>query len=188
MDPARLAVYKSLLRNKLRRRVRGIRFSSRARKSQKILSRVASLPDFRTAESILIYASLPDEVQTQGLIRSALKKKKSVYLPSFAGSGGTLSIFKISTLAELKRGKFGIFEPRVLPSRKGNPREIDLAIVPGVGFDLKGRRLGRGGGHFDRFLKKARRAKKIGLAFGEQILPSIPAGPHDVMMDKVISD
>ena len=147
------------------------------------------MPSFQTSQNIMTYAALPGEVQTGPLIRKMLAMKKNVFLPRIHSARRPMSIFQIyHPSRDLRKGRYGILQPRPLKTRKGNPKNLDLVLVPGVGFDRKGSRLGRGAGYFDRFLKKAKRSKKIALAFREQVLGKIPHGPHDVLMDRVITD
>jgi 5-formyltetrahydrofolate cyclo-ligase len=87
--------------------------------------------------------------------------------------------------ARLKKGPYGICEPVV--QRFVKREDLDLVIVPGVAFDRRGNRLGRGKGYYDRFLKKLpNEAISFGLAFDFQILPSLPATKTDVSVNKVI--
>jgi 5-formyltetrahydrofolate cyclo-ligase len=65
---------------------------------------------------------------------------------------------------------------------------MDLIIVPGVAFDRKGGRLGRGAGYYDRLLRKARSVPKIGLCFREQLVRKVPMKKHDMSVDKIITD
>ena len=97
-----------------------------------------------------------------------------------------IQIIEISDLKELSRGPYGILEPPLNQSYLGKPEELDLAIVPGLGFDRGGGRLGHGLGYFDRFLLEVRKAYKIGLAFECQIMDEIPCEAHDVVMDEVL--
>ena len=87
---------------------------------------------------------------------------------------------------ELKPGAFGILEPAFDPKRLGRPEDLGLAVVPGLGFDRRGGRLGRGEGYFDRFLAEAKKAYKVGLAFEFQIVDEVPREAKDVSVDEVI--
>lgn len=137
----------------------------------------------------MTYIALSDEVETRGLILKALALRKKIYVPRLNRSRGEMMAVPIQNLStELSKGSYGVLEPKRLNSSKRKKATFDLVIVPGVGFDKKGGRLGRGGGHFDRFLKKVKRAKKIGLAFREQIVKKIPMGRTDIRVDRVVTD
>ena len=87
--------------------------------------------------------------------------------------------------AHLKKGPYGVAEPVI--SRFIRPEDLDLVITPGVAFDKKGNRLGRGKGYYDRFLSKLPKdTPSIGLAFRLQILPAVPTTFHDVSVKKVL--
>ena len=189
MATARTKPAKSRLRKRLRRILKGLASSQKKRKSQKIFLKVTALREFRTARSVLLYASKSEEVDTYRLIERALSLKKKVYLPRIDLRRKKLSLYRIRDLKrDLVRGPYGILQPRLLPNRRGEEKELDLVIAPGLGFSRRGARLGRGGGYFDRFLRKAKRAKKIGVAFREQIVKKIPVQAHDICMDRVITD
>ena len=189
MDSFQLRMTKSFLRKQLRITLKKIGALDRKRKSRKIIVRVSKLPAFKKAGSIFTYVALPNEVETHGLIRQALTMKKNVYAPRMNRRSREITFFQIRNFPkDLRKGMFGIPEPRPIASRRGSPQASDLVIVPALGFDRTGRRIGRGGGYFDRFLRKAKRATKIGLAFREQVVKKIPQGSNDVCVDCVITD
>lgn len=87
------------------------------------------------------------------------------------------------------RGKYGLLEPRVPPGAEGIRKGFDLVVVPGVAFDSRGRRLGKGYGYYDRFLSGlAGSAVTVGLAFSRQLLPEVPVDPWDVPVDAVVTE
>lgn len=129
--------------------------------------------------------AMPSEVQTLGLIQKSLALRKRIFLPAINLRKKEIAIFEIrNTQSDLKRGPFGIPEP--VKKHPAKPEAMDLMIIPGLGFDKKGGRLGRGEGYFDRFLVKNRKAVKIGLAFREQMVRKIPMAAHDIPVDKVL--
>ena len=189
MTSAHPAVFKVLLRDKLRKLVRQIPPASRKAKSKKILNQLMRSKDYKKSKNLGVYVSLPFEVSTKEFIGKALKQGKRIFIPKVNSGTKQISFFSVTNLKkDLVRGEFGIDEPKTYGKKPLNPSRLELMIVPGLGFDQAGRRLGRGEGYFDRLLKKAKRVKKIGLAFREQILEEIPIEKHDVLMDKVISD
>ena len=189
MKSSQLKSAKSLLRRRLRNVLLSLSRQLARRKSLKIMGRLVKAGDFKKAKNIFTYMSLPGEVQTKHLIPIALKLGKRIFAPRIDLVKKEITIFEIRRPSEdLHPGAFGIPEPRVRKDRKGKPSELDLVIVPGLGFDRRGRRLGRGEGYFDRFLKKTGSAKKIGLAFREQIVKKIPSERHDIRVDKVLTD
>jgi 5-formyltetrahydrofolate cyclo-ligase len=132
-----------------------------------------------------------DEVATLPLIETARAEEKKVVLPSMAS--GTITwreITNVSSRGELVPGMFDIPEPaETCPV--WDPREESGTVVwliPGVGFDRAGRRLGRGGGHYDRALAAAEAVHgTLGLAFTCQLVEEIPAGPEDWQLEWIIT-
>ena len=189
MKASHLQNRKSLLRNQLRRAVKKIGRSTRLRKSEKIVQRLMEMFFFKKAEHILIYVALEDEVKTQELILKSLAQKKIVYLPHINRRKKQIRIYRIQSWPrDVRQGSYGILEPRALKHRLGRVASLDLIVVPGMGFDSKGGRLGRGGGYFDRFLMKAKKIPKVGLAFREQKVRKIPMDKHDIRITRVITD
>lgn len=146
-----------------------------------VFSRVEESAAFQLAERILMYHSLPDELSTLKFL-DKWKKLKKFYLPRVNGVNLELLPYDES---RLEIGSFHIEEPR---GNDTHPvEEMEVIIVPGVAFDRKGRRLGRGKGFYDRLLQTAK-AIKIGVGYEFQLLEEIPAEPHDVAMDYVITE
>jgi 5-formyltetrahydrofolate cyclo-ligase len=87
----------------------------------------------------------------------------------------------------MERGPFGIRQPLPALTNKITPREIDLWVVPGLGFDIQGNRIGYGGGYYDRVLGEVK-VKIIGFAFECQVVASIPVREHDCPVHKVITE
>lgn len=148
--------------------------------SESICKQVLTHPKWSMARTVLLYASLPDEVHTERLITQAIHEKKQVLLPVVCGE-----------LLELKRyssrqtiGQYGISEPVGKPFL--HYEDIDLAIIPGMAFDPEGHRLGRGKGYYDRLLPHVQ-AYKIGICFPFQLLEQIPVESQDIAMDEVIA-
>ncbi len=155
---------------------------SLGRLSEGVMARLEAHPAFLAAGTVLLYHSLPDEVDTRAFIRRWAERKR-LLLPVVAGEELTLRLYRPGE--PLMKGKFGIEEPQ------GNAftdfASIALAVVPGVAFDRGGRRLGRGKGYYDRLLPRLPGAFKIGVCFPFQLLDNIPAAPFDIPMDEVIT-
>lgn len=151
--------------------------------------KVAGLAEFRKARTIMAYMPLRYEVDTRALLVKLLGLKKKLFLPAVNRKRGVIAVFQVKNLKrDLVPGSYGILEPRPGRCAPGRASELDLVLVPGLGFDRQGGRLGHGKGYFDKFLRKAKRAKKIGIAFREQILEKIPLEKHDQRVDCVITD
>jgi 5-formyltetrahydrofolate cyclo-ligase len=146
-------------------------------------------PDFQKANVIALYASFRNEVNTMNLIKDALSVGKKIGLPRTNTRTRSLTFYLVKDLADLSAGAYGIPEPnedcKLLPAS-----EIDLIIMPGIAFDEAGRRIGFGGGYYDRFLRQVPPViKKIALAYEFQILKEkIPDLAKDAKIDKIITE
>ena len=124
--------------------------------SEQILAKLEQHPDFAKAETVMLYSALPDEVQTQAFLEKWHLKKK-IILPTVVGDDIIPVEYGKDTAFAV--GDFNILEPQNEPYSGG----FDLIIVPGVAFDCKGNRLGRGRGYYDRFLCQHLDVKRIGI-------------------------
>ena len=137
--------------------------------------------EFILAGNILMYHSLPDELSTREFI-SKWSGRKRFFLPRV--NGVNLEILPYDS-QRLALGSFHIEEPT--GDDLTSIDEIELIITPGVAYDRRGARLGRGRGYYDRLLASTR-AVKIGVGYDFQLVDEVPVEPHDVMMDAVITE
>jgi len=161
------------------------------KKSNRIRKELFLLPVFRQASRVLFYLSLRDEVQTQEMIKEALRLNKTVAVPLVKLKERDILPVKLKSYDEegLFIGPLGIPQPKRDLWQTLSPDEIDLVIVPGVAFDERGNRIGFGMGFYDRFLKrKSSRTKTVALAFELQLVPIIPSQPYDVPVDYIITE
>ncbi len=155
-------------------------FQALEKMSVDVVKNFQTLEPFRTAQTVGVYMPLTDEVNIAPLFETP---GKTFYIPAFDEAA---SIYRMARLtAELKKGRFGIPEPAVPVFAAGD--ELDLIIVPGVAFDRAGRRIGRGGGFYDRLLPQYR-AVRAGICFDFQCLEAIPGEEHDVKMNFVATE
>ncbi len=159
----------------------------REEKSNAIAMRVLASVEWINARTIMLYASTPREVHTTQLIESALREGKRVCLPAQESASAPINAYAIRSMDELERGSLGFVQPPALHSRLVSKKNIDVVIVPGVAFDEKGNRLGRGMHFYDDFLA-GMHAVKIGLAFELQIVENVPTEAHDVPVDLVVTE
>jgi 5-formyltetrahydrofolate cyclo-ligase len=154
--------------------------------SAKARARLGHQDIWKAARSVLFYSSIAGELDLTPLMASALESGKVVLLPRFAAEAGTYEAVRVSDLGrDCAPGKFGIAEPG--PHCGAHPlKSLDLTLVPGLGFDLAGRRLGRGGGFYDRLLAQIGGAR-CGVAFDQQIVGEIPAEGHDIEMNFILT-
>jgi 5-formyltetrahydrofolate cyclo-ligase len=161
------------------------------RLSRQIFGRLAALPQYARARAIMLYLDVRSEVQTRWFLPTAWAAQKLVVVPFC--EDGEIELFKLQGLDELLPATMGVLEPkpdlRGRVDRKVDPAELDLVVVPGLAFDLRGGRLGYGKGYYDRFLHQLRPdVTKLAVCFESQIFPEIPVLPHDIRMDLVVTE
>lgn len=155
---------------------------SATRWSAEILAGLERHPAFQAAHTVLLYHSLPDEVDTHAFIRKWIASKR-ILLPVVKGD--ELELRAYTGPETLTAGSYGILEPTG-PLFTRYP-DIALAVVPGVAFDRLGNRLGRGKGYYDRLLPRLTDAYKIGICFPYQLVDEVPAEEFDIRMDEVLT-
>lgn len=171
------------IRQVIKQRNKCLSKAEREAQSTFVLSQLANHPRFKTAQTVMLFSSLPDEVNTHAFIRQWAQTKRIV-LPVVKGDDMELRLF--TTEKDMHIGAFGISEP--IGHTFDYLDDIDLIIVPGMAFDKEGHRLGRGKGYYDRFLSRPNimSTYKIGICLPHQLVESIPTEAHDIMMNEVI--
>lgn len=177
---------KAELRRRMRSELKRLSSAVRRGESGRVCSRLQGQSIWREARSVLLFAPLPDEVDVMPLFKVALADGKKLALPRFDHKTQSYVAGHVMNLDEkLRPGRFGIPEP----AENGADiplNELDFLVVPGVAFTLDGRRLGRGNGFYDRLLASVR-GITCGVAFDEQIVDAIPAEPHDIRLDLILT-
>jgi 5-formyltetrahydrofolate cyclo-ligase len=164
------------LRKEMRELRRRLSDAERAEIGDAIARNVLAFDGLRSGRRVALYSALPDEVPTDGLMRELLRRRQPVLLPR-ASSGGDLEFAACVDPSTLVRGRFGALEPGAgEPSQRLAPD--DLILVPGVAFDERGGRLGRGGGWYDRSLPGDVQTL-FGIAFHFQLVGLVPVTAHD---------
>ena len=181
---------KKRIRKEIKNHFRTIPISDFDAKSKKVLDKLKKLPEWKNAETVLIFLSLPDEIKTEGIINEALEENKKTAVPRINGNDIVFHYIK-SVNSSLIIHPLGMAEPS--PSAPVfNPLSADektLILVPGLAFDKNCFRLGRGKGFYDKFLSGIDKSvKKIGIGYDFQIVESVPAEDHDFPLDSVITD
>jgi 5-formyltetrahydrofolate cyclo-ligase len=170
---------KQLLRNRIRRAVAGLSEAARRSKSGKIRHHLRALPEFLGAR--VIYGFYPT-AREPDWIGEHWPAGSELYLPKLEGR--RCAYAPADDLDALKPGPFGIPQPATNAEHCPPP---DIILVPGLGFDLEGRRLGRGGGFMDRMLHRVK-GLRVGIAFSIQVIGHVPVAAHDEPMDGLITE
>jgi len=148
-----------------------------------IQSNILSNSKFIEAKKVLFYVSFKNEVDTINLIKQSFEQKE-IFVPKV--NEDELEIYRIESLDDLEEGAYGILEPSN-KNQRAKFVEIDLALIPGVAFDLSGHRIGFGKGFYDK-LNQNLTCLKVGLAYNFQIVDNIPAEKHDLPVDLIITE
>jgi 5-formyltetrahydrofolate cyclo-ligase len=177
---------KHALRQQVCRGLEGMTAAQRAADSARARALLAQQAIWRQARSILFYAPFPEELDVWPLVQDSLAAGKTVALPRFqAATKEYVACRILDASRDIVSGHFGIREPA--DHCVEIPREVlEWVLVPGVAFDERGHRLGRGKGYYDRLLAPVR-GTTCGVAFNEQLVPEIPVEPHDVMVSCVLT-
>ena len=161
--------------------------------SLRIVEAFMALPEYIAANTVLFYVDAGSEVRTRHSLAGAIASGTRVVVPYCVVETNHLELYHLEDVTELVEGAYKILEPkaelRSLPGKRVEPGELDLVMVPGTGFDLRGARMGQGKGYYDRLLTGARPdAPLIGIAFDCQVFDAIPVAAHDVFMDAVLTE
>lgn len=157
--------------------------SKREEKSKIITEKVVELLLSREIRSLLLYASYGSEVETWEIFNFCQRNSIRTAFPKV--SGNQIELYWVDDLSQLSPGFHSILEPINRESAK--LAEMDLILVPGIAFDIRGFRIGYGGGFYDRLLKE-RGSFALGLAYDEQIVEEIPVESFDQRVDLIITD
>lgn len=183
------AVTKEDIRRVMLKRRREMSQEEIDEKSKRIAEVLLSLDFIQNSQTFMVYVNMPGEVRTERIIEDLLKAGKTVAVPVCIPKTVELLASEIKGLDELMPGHYGILEPRKELIRPVDPKILEVIIVPGIAFDIRGNRIGHGKGYYDRFLRKVPPfAKKVGLAFEFQVMPNVPVCHFDVPMDMIITE
>ena len=166
----------------MRERRRALTPEARRTASEIICAKLASL---NLHSPIAVYLASPQEIDLSPFIRKMLATGVKVVAPRWNGETYELAVLKGLDEAHLRKGPMGILEP--VEAEIVSPKEVGVWLVPGLAFTRNGKRLGYGGGWYDRLLVEAPKdAWKIGIAHAFQIVDDLPSESHDILLSKVI--
>jgi 5-formyltetrahydrofolate cyclo-ligase len=174
------------LRERLRAWLKEVPAEKRELDSAQARALLARQRVWREARAVLFYAPLPHEIDLLPLLDQALAEGKTIVLPRYVPESRDYAACQVENFArDCAPGRFGVREPAarcpLFPLNR-----LDLALVPGVGFDAAGHRLGRGKGYYDRILAGAA-GTRCGVAFDEQMAEEIPVEPHDMALHGILT-
>ena len=177
------------LRKHMREVLSGLSRQDVLARSRLACAKVTAMPEFQSASAVMIYVSMPEEIDTLSIALAAWQHGKTVLAPKINLRQRHMIALQIRSLdSELVAGPYGIREPHY--SEPWPSEDIDFVVVPALAFDRKGNRLGRGAGFYDRFFASPHlRAFRCGLSFREQIIDGeLPTTQYDQPVDAIVTD
>ena len=155
--------------------------------SREICHRVLLMEEFRTGLRIGLYAAFKNEVRTDLLFQEGDRRRKEMYFPAVDKEAGELDYFRVMKLEDLLPTDAGMREPTAKQSRLRDLNTLNVLIVPGVAFDMRGGRLGFGKGFYDKCLESFR-GKRVALAYDFQVVPDLPSSARGRKVDWIVTE
>lgn len=156
--------------------------------SETIINDLYESSFYKDAKIIMTFISFGHEVDTHNFIKKSLSHGKKIVVPITFPKTKEIKPSEIYSFDELEVGFYNILTPKDEFIRFIDPKDIDLAIVPGLAFDRDGYRVGYGGGYYDRFLSKYPDIVKLGIAFDLQLIDKVPKEDFDIAVDIIITE
>ncbi|XP_058012473.1 5-formyltetrahydrofolate cyclo-ligase isoform X1 [Ahaetulla prasina] len=196
-DMAALHAAKRALRAELKRRLKGLSEAEKLRQSRLLAGKVMAHPRYLGSQRIAVFLSMPDEVRTNEIIKDIFQKGKECFIPWYKPQSSHMDMVKLASyeeIAELPLTSWNIHQPAeddVREDALAVAGGLDLILMPGLGFDKSGNRLGRGKGYYDTYLQRCLQHPKgkpytIALAFQEQVCPRVPVSETDMRVDEIL--
>ncbi|WP_078379707.1 5-formyltetrahydrofolate cyclo-ligase [Sutcliffiella halmapala] len=155
--------------------------------SKKIQEALYATKEWQQATIIGVTVSRVPEVSTKAIIEQAWQENKKIVVPKCFPADKSMEFYFLENLHDLETVYFGLKEPNPATSLLCEKARINLMLVPGVVFDIRGYRIGFGGGYYDRYLEDFN-GEKISLAFEEQVKKEIPYDAYDIPVNKLITN
>lgn len=164
--------------------------AARTEMNRVISGKLLALPEYRQAKIILAYMNIGSEFDSTAFIHDILARGKMLVLPKVNKATKMLDIFQVKNpTTDLLPGVWGIAEPDPTKCQLISIREVDFVLVPGLAFDASGQRVGYGGGYYDKLLAASdKNLRRVAAAYAMQFVPSVPALPHDLKVDILITE
>lgn len=182
-----LRVFKNELREQSKRYRREMPKEDKAQRDLSIRRRFQTIYQYQRAKTILCYTSKAIEVDTYGIIQDALDAGKQVAVPRCVDGTRLMDFYLIHSFDDLEKGSFGVMEPIVSKCELLKDFSSSICVVPALGYDLDGYRLGYGAGYYDRFLS-GYPGLKVGIIYAACVKPRLPRGRYDVPVNLLLTE
>ncbi|CAL4058850.1 unnamed protein product, partial [Meganyctiphanes norvegica] len=191
------SVAKASLRKEIKSKLNSLTKEEKTQQSKIVTSALLSHPVYKKSQRLSIFLSMPDEIQTDSVLKHALENGKKVFIPRYDSSSTYMDMVRLHSWEQydaLPTTRWNIKQPPLDKECEQalNTGGLDLVLIPGLAFTRAGDRMGRGKGYYDTFLEKCKEVSlqpptTIALAFKESILPEIPIDEKDVPIDIVLA-
>uniref|UniRef100_A0A8C8SVY1 5-formyltetrahydrofolate cyclo-ligase n=1 Tax=Pelusios castaneus TaxID=367368 RepID=A0A8C8SVY1_9SAUR len=193
---AALLAAKGALRAELKRRLRALSEAEKQRQSRLLSRKVIGHSKYQDSRRIAVFLSMRDEVQTEEIIKDMFQRGKECFIPKYKPGSSHMDMVKLTSTEEISSlplTSWNIQQPGDNDIREEalSVGGLDLILIPGLGFDKSGNRLGRGKGYYDTYLERCMQHPKgkpytIALAFKEQICDTVPVAENDIQIDEIL--
>lgn len=194
---AALRAAKQALRKEIKNRVAALSDQEKSRQSRIVSQKLFSHPKYDSCQRIAVFLSMHDEIRTEEIIAHVFEKGKVCFIPKYMTNSSHMDMLRLSSMEDINNlplTSWNIRQPADDDSQREealNTGGLDLILMPGLGFDKSGNRLGRGKGFYDTYLERCMKHPKgkpytIALAYKEQLCPDIPVDDRDMLIDEVL--
>jgi 5-formyltetrahydrofolate cyclo-ligase len=185
-EPRDISAEKAALRSRIRAERAALDLSVCLEAAEKLAVNLLVLPEVLDARTVLSYQAMPEEIDPGPALERLRLLGVTIVFPRIEGPG-ILGLHVVEPDTVLLSGPFGLAEPPA-DAPTVEPSAVDVVLMPGVAFDSAGRRLGHGGGYFDRLIPQLRGdCCLLGVAFDVQVVDEVPTEPHDARVDAVVT-
>eukprot|EP00761_Pharyngomonas_kirbyi_P000761 gb/GECH01000762.1/.p1 GENE.gb/GECH01000762.1/~~gb/GECH01000762.1/.p1 ORF type:complete len:213 (+),score=41.03 gb/GECH01000762.1/:1-639(+) len=192
---------KSQLRKTVKQRIKSLNQTTIQEQGKSTTSRLFNSNEYKQAKSLGVYVSFKTEIDTIPIINNALSQGKKLYVPYISDTvNATMTMLHVSSLVDFQsfeKNKWGILEPPTdsIASRTDvfDTLDLDLIVTPGLAFDARGGRLGRGKGYYDKFFAKYSTKTEgkipflVALSLTEQLVDEVPMLDYDQYLNRIIT-
>ncbi len=178
---------KKILRKELKKIRQNISEEERVFRSMALTETIIKKDFYKNSKSMALFISFGTEIGTSFLLNQTTKDGKKIFLPRVEPNSQILSWLEMKKDSKFKVSSYGI--PEIIEQEPLSDEEIsniDLVIVPGLGFTENNYRIGYGGGFYDRFFEIAPKTYKVGIGFKEQLVEELPLEPWDAPLDEIV--
>ncbi|NP_001187620.1 5,10-methenyltetrahydrofolate synthetase (5-formyltetrahydrofolate cyclo-ligase) [Ictalurus punctatus] len=194
-----LRAAKQALRKEIKKRVAALSDEEKLRQSQVVSRKLFKHHNYRSSHRVAVFLSMHDEVRAEAILQHMFSSGKVCFIPRYQSDSNHMDMLQLNSMEDLNSLPITSWNIRQ-PADNDTQREealatggLDLILMPGLGFDKNGNRLGRGKGFYDLYLQRCMRHSKgkpytIALAFKEQLCEQIPVDDTDILIDEVLCE